>query len=113
MTSQANHTDTWSRTADELPIVLVGGPADGHWYHRDDFEERQRAAGRMAEVHHRTPLDPASWPLSYAPTSTVTTHHRDPNRRAVQWTWTGPAQVRSLRDLARLDAEARTAKTDT
>ena len=32
----------------------------------------------MAEIHHRTRLDPASWPLLYTPTSTVITHHRDP-----------------------------------
>jgi hypothetical protein len=99
---------TWDRDVDELPIVLTGGVADGHWYHRGDFEAQQLAARRMAEIHHRGRFDPASWPLLYTPTTTVTTH-RD-GRQAVQWAWTGPAQARSLRDLARLDAEATAGK---
>ncbi len=100
---------TWDRDLDELPIVLTGGPADGHWYHRVDFEQRQLAARRMAEVHHRGRFDPAAWPLLYAPTATVKT--RPDGRQAVQWTWTGPANVRSLRDLARLDDQARAGRT--
>jgi len=95
------------RAPEDLPIVLVGGPADGHWYHRADFEQRQRAARRMAETHHRSRLHPAAWPLLYRATSTVTTHRNDPNRPAVQWIWTGPAAAHSLPDLAQLDAQAR------
>ena len=104
-----NTARRWDRDVDDLPIVLTGGPADGHWYHRADFEAQQLAARRMAEVHHRTRFDAASWPLLYTATTTVKTHHDD--RQAVQWTWTGPAHVRSLRDLARLDDQARAGKT--
>jgi hypothetical protein len=96
----------WARDPDELPIVLSGGPADGHWYWRDDFEHQQFAARRMAAVHHRAPLDPASWPLLYAPSSSVVTHDRDPQKQATRWVWTGPAEVHTLHDLARLNAEA-------
>ena len=95
----------WPRDPDELPIVLTGGPADGHRYWRDDFEHQQLAARHMAAVHHRTPLDPASWPLLYAPTRTVVTHPRDPQKQATRWTWTGPAQVHTLHDLARLNTD--------
>ena len=96
-----------------LPIVLTGGPADGHWYWPDDFAQRQLTARRMAAVHHRTRLDPASWPLLYAPTSNTLTHRRDPEKQAVVWVWTGPAEARTLRDLARLDAEAHAAAEGT
>lgn len=88
-----------------LPIVLTGGPADGQWYWPDDFSARQVTAHRMAAVHHRTRLDPASWPLLYPPTAKILTHRRDPDKQAVAWVWTGPAEVRTLRDLARLHAE--------
>jgi len=91
--------DRWGRDSDELPIVLTGGPADGHWYRRDDFTQRQTAARRMAAIHHRSPLDPASWPLLYKPTATITSHRRAPTRQAVQWRWTGPAGSRNLHDL--------------
>jgi hypothetical protein len=103
--------NTGQRAPEDLPIVLVGGPADGHWYHRADFEQRQRAARRMAEIHHRRALDPASWPLSYRATTTVVAHRHDPNRQAVQWIWTGPADARTLHDLARLDAAAAAGRT--
>ena len=103
----------WARDPDELPIVLSGGPADGHWYHRADFDHQQLAARRMAAVHHRTRLDPASWPLLYTPTRTVITHHRDPTKQATRWIWTGPAEVHTLHDLARLNAEAATDTTAT
>ncbi len=103
----------WARDPDELPIVLSGGPADGHWYWRDDFEHRQLAAHRMAEIHRRTPLDPASWPLLYAATSTVITDRRDPQKQAARWIWTGPAEVHALHDLARLNTEATTDDTET
>jgi hypothetical protein len=94
--------DRWGRGVDDLPIVLTGGPADGQWYGRDDFTQRQTAARRMAAIHHRTPLAPASWPLLYKPTTTISTHHRDPGKQAVQWRWTGPAGVRNLPDLQQL-----------
>jgi hypothetical protein len=55
MTNRTPDADHWTRSSDELPIVLTGGPADGHWYHHDDFTQRQTAARRMAAVHHRTP----------------------------------------------------------
>jgi hypothetical protein len=80
--------DRWGRDSDELPIVLTGGPADGHWYRRDDFTQRQTTARRMAAIHHRSPLDPASWPLLYMPTATVTSHRRDPTRQ--RCSGTGP-----------------------
>lgn len=89
-----------------LPIVLTGGPADGQWYWPDDFATRQLAARRMDATHHRTRLDPARWALLYAPTAKILTHHRDPQKQAVAWVWTGPAEARTLRDLARLHAEA-------
>jgi len=103
----------WPRDPDELPIVLTGGPADGHRYWRDDFEHQQLAARHMAAVHHRTPLDPASWPLRYAPTRTVITHHRDPQKQATRWIWTGPAEVHTLHDLARLNTATATGLTAT
>jgi hypothetical protein len=77
----------WGRNSDGLPSVLTGGPADGHWYRRDDFTQRQTAVRRMAAIHHRSPPDPT--------------------RQAVQWRWTGPAGIRHLHDLAHSDAHHR------
>ena len=67
----------------------------------------------MAAIHHRSPLAPASWPLLYKPTTTITTHHRDPHRQAVQWRWTGPTGVRNLHDLQRLASTTDHSATDT
>src|SRR6266545_3358159 len=57
-------------------------------------------SGKAGELH-----------LLYQATSTVTAHRTDPKRQAVQWIWTGPADARSLHDLAQLDAAAAGGRT--
>lgn len=110
--TDADAADAAVRPRELLPVVLTGGPADGHWYWPADFAARQLAARRMAAVHHRHRLDPAGWPLLYAPTVTLTHHRRHPEQRAVRWVWTGPMQVTSIAALSRLHAAALTGSRD-
>jgi len=99
----------WWRDVDELPIVLTGGPADGHWYRRDDFTQRQGTARRTATIHHR--LTPRPGQLAPA----VQAHNPDhqssprPDRRRRR----GPAGIRNLHDLAHLARTTHGGEADT
>src|SRR6266508_2427674 len=48
-----------------------------------------------------------------AEASTVVTHDRDPQKQATRWVWTGPAEVHTLHDLARLNTATATGLTAT
>lgn len=80
-----------------IHVALVGGPCDGHWYTETDFQAQQTAAARMGNTAEQIP----GWSLSYTPTTTSVAHPTRPKiSAATAWTWTGPAHITSLHQLA-------------
>ena len=90
-------------------VALVGGPADGWWYHRADWDVLVSSTAGMAAVHRRHQLDPACWPLLYQPAGGTMPHRRQKDMTGAVYTWRGPAHVRSVRDLVELLDQTRAA----
>lgn len=67
--------------SDELLVVLVGGPYDGHWYTEDDWNRMRAAALYRAEWH----LSPTSPWLDYELSREQLRHPFLPDRSGRAW----------------------------